>query len=802
MKATRRHIVAQRKIQEFDLTPNPRILPMLGEIDLAQWKCLAELVDNAIDGFLMMAKGGSPPESPEVLIQVPMTDDRNAKVRVMDNGPGMTAETLECAVKAGWSGHDSIGHLGMYGMGFNIATARLGTVTTVWTSRRGDRERVGLRIDFDKMREMRSFKAVTLYDAKADPNQHGTEVIIEKVKPEQRQWFAKSGNRTKLHKELAQAYSAMLRSDGQPISVRLKFNGQILEGRRHCIWSEERVVQTSRGTVRPFQEIRVELGTRPFCETCWRWVSAGESVCPVCGDAGRVITRQRSIHGWLGLQRYLGENDYGIDFLRNGRTIERANKELFSWRPEEDESAELEYPIDDPRHRGRIVGEIHLDHCRVHYTKDHFERNDPAWQEMVHVVRGKGPMRPERAQNMGCPVNETPLSRLYQSFRRSSPKSMDTPGWKRLLSVPDNNQAMDFARRFEAGEPAFQNDEKWFELADEADQEALLGGRKRRKRKKDSVGNPGEDDADDVPPGFADSRPPSSATPAPNSNNPGHPSSESQREPSDTSIKALTRIYVSECSGQKWDVLAFRVESDRLGKDPWDLQPSPNGQHHFYVNERHRVFASATMTPRDALLYELASSAKDYLKDRPRGITCATLLSELRERYASDTMLDSSLLTQQARQRLSEIAATLSRNVELRDAQVLFNDLPIDDQAAIQRSMALRGIANPQVEIETGRFLEHAPARIVVEFFVRHPELFLDGKCWDEPYANLNYQHAGAIELARTRITQRYHGLLTDALWLVEQEPRDIPQAHRLRLLRAMYALELLTPTNSDGDAG
>lgn len=796
-------MAAQRKIQEFDLKPDPRILPMLGEIDLAQWKCLAELVDNAVDGFLTMARDGSPPESPEVLIQVPLADDPNAKVRVTDNGPGMTAETLECAVRAGWSGHDSIGHLGMYGMGFNIATARLGTVTTVWTSRRGDRERVGLRIDFDKMREKRSFKASTLYDPKADPNQHGTEVIIEKVKPEQRLWFAKAGNRTKLHKELAQAYSAMLRSDGRPMSFKLKLNGQLLEGRRYCIWNDERTVQTSRGPVRPFQEINVELGNRPFCETCWRWVSVGESTCPVCEDAGHVIMRQRSIRGWLGLQRFLSETDYGIDFLRNGRTIERANKELFFWRAEEDDAAELEYPVDDPRHRGRIVGEIHLDHCRVHYTKDHFERNDPAWQEMVHLVRGKGPMRPERAQNMGCPVNETPLSRLYQSFRRSSPKNMDMPGWKRLLSVPDNNQAMDFARRFEAGEPAFQTDEKWFELAAEADEEALLGGgRKRRKRKKGGAEASGEDEADGVPPGFTDTRPPSSDTPSPGSNRPGTPSSESQPEPPDTPIRALTRIYVSECSSQKWDVQAFRVESGRLGKSPWDLQPTPNGPHHFYVNERHKVFSSATLTPRDALLYELAFSAKEYLRDRPRGITSAMLLAELRERYAGDTMLDSAALTQQARQRLSEIAGTISRSVESRDAQILFNDLSIVDQTTIQRNMALRGIVNPQVEIERGRFLEHAPPRTVVEFFLRHPELFFDGKCWDEPYANLNYHDAGAIELARTQLTQRYHGLLTDALWLAEQEPRDIARAHRLRLLRAMYALELVAPTNSDGDAG
>jgi len=77
----------------------------------------------------------------------------------------------------------------------------------------------------------------------------------------------------------------------------------------------------------------------------------------------------------------LTANDYGIDFIRHGRKIEIANKELFFWN--DGQIVEEEYPIDDPRHRGRIVGEIHLDHCRVTYTNDRFDRNDPVWDEML-----------------------------------------------------------------------------------------------------------------------------------------------------------------------------------------------------------------------------------------------------------------------------------------------------------------------------------------------------------------------------------------------------------------------------------
>jgi hypothetical protein len=33
------------------ITPSARILRMLGEIEIEEWKCLAELIDNAFDDF-------------------------------------------------------------------------------------------------------------------------------------------------------------------------------------------------------------------------------------------------------------------------------------------------------------------------------------------------------------------------------------------------------------------------------------------------------------------------------------------------------------------------------------------------------------------------------------------------------------------------------------------------------------------------------------------------------------------------------------------------------------------------------
>jgi DNA topoisomerase VI subunit B len=168
---------------EFDLQPDPRILPMLGEINLAQWRCLAELVDNSVDGFLFMLRSGGAPIDPEVSVNLPMKDDPSARVTVSDNGPGMAPDRLEKAVRAGWSGNNPVDSLGMFGMGFNIATARLGTITTVWTSRKGEPEEYGLRIDFDELRKQRHFRTPRLTRTKTDLNTSGTSITIERLKP-------------------------------------------------------------------------------------------------------------------------------------------------------------------------------------------------------------------------------------------------------------------------------------------------------------------------------------------------------------------------------------------------------------------------------------------------------------------------------------------------------------------------------------------------------------------------------------------------------------------------------------------
>jgi hypothetical protein len=670
----------------------------------------------------------------------------------------------------------------MFGMGFNIATARLGTVTTVWTASPSDGEWHGLRIDFDELRRQAHFRTPHLTRPKASAGEHGTEVTIERLKPEQRTWLAKPANLAQMRQALGEAYGSMLRSNGAPISFALSLNGRRVPARSHCAWDESRVVQTARwGAIPAVIPIDRRLPNRLFCQACWQWLAAGESLCPACGASANVVQRDRHVHGWIGLQRYLSTSEFGIDFIRNGRKIELANKELFEWR--EDSAPEREYPIDDPRNRGRFVGEIHLDHCRVTYTKDRFDRTDPAWEEMVRIVRGDGPLRPEKAASAGFGPNDSPLFRLFQAFRRSSPQNARVAGgWAKVLVVKDNDRAEEMARRFHKSEPDYLTDAKWWELVEEEDN-TLLGPQP-------APASARAGGAQRPPlPGFG-----GTAAPTPPS-----PPQLRPVPPPRTAIPSLSREYRHDRTNIRWALKAYEVRPDDsvLGgaEVPWRMIRQPTGEEEFFVNPSHGVFRSSTMTTLDALLAQLAWAAVDFARAQATPPSFATTLADLRESYAGLHRLDAADLKGQADLVFTAIAKAWARGLSPEDAAALFAaDFTQQEQESIYAKMAIRGVTNPQEVIARGRYLEFAPPRLVVEFALKHPELFFDGRCWDDAYAELEYPREAATDEARSRVLRYYEALLLDGLWLMEQEVGDLMLAPKERLIRAAYAVELLEP--------
>ncbi len=770
---------------DFDLTPDPRVLQILGEINLDQWKCLAELVDNSVDAFINSRRGGDPVRTPEVVITLPTADRDDASITVRDNGPGMTIEQLEAAVRAGWTGNNPLDNLGLFGMGFNIATARLGMVTEVYTTRLDEAEWTGLRIDLNELRRTRSYHTPRLTKPKGDPRAHGTEIRILRLKADQRVFFAKNANHQKIRRQLGRVYAPLLLSKESAFS--LQINGQIVQAKRQCHWDPQRFVQGPDGRpVHAVETFDFALPSRHYCMTCMTSF-VGTTGCPTGSPDCKVVEIKRRLHGWVGLQRYMHEEDFGIDLIRNGRVIEVQNKDLFVWNG--GERPEREYPIDDQRNRGRFIGEVHLDHCRVSYTKDRFERDDPSWVEMVALVRGEGPLQPQKARSLGFSAQEAPLYRVFQAFRRSSPQGK-TGRWSKILAVKNNERAIEMTDLFNRGEADYQTDDRWFALVEEEDR-AMVGA-------SPSATGPGS--SAPVPDGFVDVSEPITTIAG------GHLEqlTSSYRlesaAPPRQKLHELSRMYKHPLLKVEFNVEAFLVDStdpDLPRRAPWTIKLEDPGTRTFLFlfDPDHQVFRSVTMTPLDALLDELAYKTYEFLRDTsPASSVFASILADLRNEYATDGRLDSKEIIAQADALLREIGLSISRNIEPVEFEKLFGGLPDRVREGVRRKVASSGAASLQSVISNGEFLTYANAYGIRQFVRDHPAMFFDGKFWNQPYGNLDYGSASVNEEARAWVVERYDNYLSDAEWLAFQRPRDLDRSERDELIRATISLRLIRP--------
>ena len=167
----------------IDITPTPRILRILGEIPFQPWQCIAELIDNAIDAFLQSGDETSKEVSKiNVTWSSSSVADDDFTLEIVDTASGMSLEQINNAVKAGYSSNDPIHNLGLFGMGFNIATAVLGDHTEILSTRKGDESWTGVSLDFEHLIKNKTFNAPIHQEIKNSENEHGTHITISKVK--------------------------------------------------------------------------------------------------------------------------------------------------------------------------------------------------------------------------------------------------------------------------------------------------------------------------------------------------------------------------------------------------------------------------------------------------------------------------------------------------------------------------------------------------------------------------------------------------------------------------------------------
>lgn len=764
-------------VESIDVTPHPRLLAVLGDIEFAPWQCLAELVDNAFDDFLTAE---SQSETPTVAISLPSrgSDHRSAQVWISDNGRGMSLEHLNLALSAGWSSNARYGKLGLFGMGFNIATARLGNTTTVRTTRAGDSDWVTVTLDLHAMASEDSFVVPVIREPKDDPAEHGTQVIVSDLKPEQHDLLSRQ--QSKIREILGDVYSYLLRER----SFSLLVDNRSVQPLLPCIWDPTRSV-VQRG-VRYDAHIPIDKELTPLkaCHSCGRWQDLATQECEECGS-DELEERQRRITGWLGIQRYAHKSDFGIDFLRNGRKILLRDLSLFSWEDPNEPGArpEPEYPIE--LGLGRIVGEIHIDHVRVNYQKNAFERNSIEWKHVVRTLRGDGPLRPNIARAAGYPTNESPIGRLFTGYRRAD------PGLKCLVpgdgAHATHEKAREWAKLFRKGEPEYQDDHIWYEAAQYHDNPTVVVPAEATEDADVS-----DDDARtrlDIP------------EPMDSPEEPGDPVP--RRETEDEKqhrYRGIGRI-LHDISGDfalpgfgsalRTTVYALNnteVTDTNGDRVPVFVQQQRGTDVHVFVDFDHYLFNEFGGDPREYAILGIA----EHIRDR-RGShqVLGAVVADLKNRCLPDQKVTPAALGAKAHALLDRVRTTM-RPVIAGNSEGFWAYVVETEQAAAEQRFAQDGVDTDWQRVrECGDWIMYASSTALSRLIQQRPGEFLDGRVFRPSYASFADNHA------RTLTVNRILGYLSDVGQLAEHQTRRRPD----ELNRGKLSCRLLEDELIDSEA-
>ncbi len=762
-------------VETVDITPSPRILKVIAEIDFRPLQCIAELIDNSFDEFLNVKRTGIEWNEPfEVSVTLPgaRSSVGDASIVVRDNGRGMTLGQVTNAARAGYTTNDPISNLGLFGIGFNVATAKIGGITRFLTTRAGDPDWVGVLIDLDNMSE--TFQVPVVREPKESIEEHGTRVEISKPKPFAN-WLMRPTNQSRLRDMLGEIYPYLLDHEGFALSV----NTIEVRPWRHCVWDASRTVTRDGEAVPTVTQIDEQLGERAVCRVCGTWQHRGAKECDTC-ESTEIEVRERRVHGWIGIARELDAKQYGIDFLRNGRKILRFDKGIFQVRDPDDPGSEsdIEYPIELPANLGRIVGEIHLDHVPVVYTKNAFDTSDVSWAQAIKIIRGEGPLRPRKAKAAGYEENTSPLAKLYNGYRRND------PGLNYL--TPGNGKARfdtsEWVKQFHLGDPDYQTDEKWYEqvLEHERIAKALREGKKVEigpKRPHDVTKE--FLDGDDQP------EPPSEPEEE------GEPLTEAQRVERLLAVGIpLQELHgefsVSGVAARPVKLRSFLVRNQKLtdveGRDvPVWVTGEAGGGLVAFANLDHPHFRTFDDDPEDVILMDVAQN----LLTRARGATMSlsSVFAELKERHLASRTIDPSRLVSEATQLMHDIQERMVECVS-ENPERPWQKALVEPERHLTRERMTRSLktADTEPHVYSGEYLLHVPASLVPRIVEEWPEAFLDKHLFAAPYAAI--KEPGAKRQMVATIT----GYLDDVAWL-GGAPLAAP---REQMIRARLSLELL----------
>jgi hypothetical protein len=748
--------------QMLDLTPDPRILEMLGEINLKGWQCVAELIDNSIDSMIVR-KVLTENNLIEVTIPAPGEIANDSPLIVRDNAAGMNIEQLEKALRAGYSSQQTHQSLGLFGMGFNIASARLGHTATVWTSTKDSDHDIGVKINLQEMKRSGSFKREILNrsNSKTAPlKSSGTSIEISGYHPRAKNLI----KRNDIFRKLQYAYSSEML---QRYSIEIKVNNKFLTFPTFCTWDESRSVTYQGENIPARIHFSETLATKYFCASCLLDIE-GEMTnigtnCPHCGSADNVTEKKFSVRGWVGIQRFFDADDYGINIIRNGRIIKSKSKDLFTWKDPNGTYDDLfEYPIDNVALGGRIVGEVYADFILPVYTKDDFTETE-MWQKALEVVRGAQPLQPLIAtKKMHMSKNKSPLAKLFYGYRKTE------AGLKYLVpGTSDGNSinvlAKEWAQRYHSGEEEYQSDIKWYEAAEKA--EAKFD----------------PDEGGSLPGG---GKPPEPETP------------ESGKEEVEEKY-----IGLKELVGEREFNLQPSIQQAAIKTKIYNFKPHNPGDFNpiifqsegankyiVYLNQMHSLLADYPEGWEDLMAMEIASRFQEVQDDR-EAWPITRIYHLLKTKYFTDTILNVDTLFSSARALMNDIQQFLIReDIEFENKPVLYESTQTALKESYFREEGIQLHQTSKITHSTA-YVKYLGISYLFDFLDEYPQLVFDQKFFSLSYSELE------DELKR-ETHKTYMGYFNDVRWIINElsqlGPSNLKHVKR-QMIRSKLSLSYLT---------
>lgn len=831
----------------LDITPTPDVLVALTRTPISPLDALSELVDNAIDSFRAAETAGSLSPIRQVLIEVPgitQVDKGEGLIRVRDTGAGLSEDRIADAMRAGFSSKNHFDTLGLFGMGFNIATGKLGRVTRVISAREEDDYAVEVVLDLPKLIQDGAFTVNAERTAKPPGFSHGTVVEIHGWWPagDANSGFIKDLakiSKNTLRERLGRRYATLLRGElGEPVHISV--NGERCKSFEHCAWSAERSV-----TRQNHGEIPARMDFDEVIERSRRCLRDGAefngmSQCPRCGStASREVVHR--VRGWVGIQRFDDQDEFGIDLIRNGRAIRVAEKASFFEHTDAAKGkAEREYPVD--QQYGRIIGEVHLDQVPVDFQKQNFQQATPEWQAAMQYLRG-GSLLPTKWPT-GKP-NESPVSLLFQGYRKvrnigrgDMYMGQYDPIKKRAARIPREVER-EYYDKFLRRDPGYYDDEKWWELVETAGLPPITAtvecfdcGYQNAQgtetcgdcghvliakscRNPDCQEEIAQSDVtcthcgtSQVPQvempwscGFCGTANKAGdekcsmcnsikGTPHPGSPEALLPLSEERPE---LSASSLTITLSNGKPSSPLEVFVRSVQRNIVasyGKDPVPLVTDRKPDRlSIYIDLNHSAFTALGLKPE----YLIATEAAQYLhalhahlQGRPEHTISALTTEILRKGWGDSVTETADTVGTQIKDLFNLIMEKLAAAPKAED---FYDELDEVQQRSMAESMITSGIDLSELNSlkKSGGYLRFCDRDTLASFFDSHPESWFDGRVWSDDWPGVSEFGPVVAEKLREELHLKYLRCLQDcASYLRYRQPE------RLLVIRASAAAEFL----------